>query len=258
LENGLIDVADLEKKLPENGNFLVSLMLANNETGAIQPVEEVAKLVHQKGGLFHCDVVQAAGKIAVDVEKINADFVSISAHKSQGPQGVGALLVRKGLDIKPLIYGGKQEKSKRAGTTNVAGISGFGEACRLAAQKISTYENVKKLRDELEAEIKKIGGNDVFIFSTNAKRLPNTSYIATRGREAKTQLINFDLNNICVSAGPACSSGTSTESRILKAMGIKPEFSTSAVRVSLSAATTKEELEKFIQVWKEFYEKTKN
>ena len=258
LENGLIDLDDLKNKLPDGGNFLVSLMLANNETGAIQPVEEVSKLVHQKGGLFHCDVVQAAGKIVVDVEKINADFVSISAHKIQGPQGVGALLIRKGLDIKPLIYGGKQEKSKRAGTTNVAGISGFGEACKLAAQKISAYENVKKLRDELENEIKKIAGDDVFIFSTNVARLPNTSYIATKCREAKTQLINFDLNNICVSAGPACSSGTSTESRILKAMGIKPEFSTSAVRVSLSVDTAKDELEKFTKVWKEFYERTKN
>lgn len=258
LENGSINVADLEKKLPNDGNFLVSVMLANNETGAIQPVEEISKLVHQKGGLFHCDIVQAAGKITVDLEKINADFASVSAHKIQGPQGVGALLIRKGLDIKPLIYGGKQEKSKRAGTTNVAGISGFGEACKLASGKIDLYENVRKLRDDLEEKIKNIAGEDVKIFSTEIARLPNTSYIATKGREAKTQLINFDLNGICLSAGPACSSGTSTESRILKAMGIKPEFSTSAVRVSLSADTTADELEKFIKVWSEFYNRTKN
>ncbi|OFW80573.1 MAG: hypothetical protein A2887_04295 [Alphaproteobacteria bacterium RIFCSPLOWO2_01_FULL_40_26] len=257
LENGLIDLSDLEKKLPQEGNFLVSVMLANNETGAIQQVEQIAKLVHQNGGLFHCDVVQAVGKIPVDLEKINADFASVSSHKLRGPQGVGALLMRKGLDIKPLIYGGKQEKSKRAGTTNVAGIAGFGEACKMATGKIPLYENIKKLRDELEAEITKIGGTDVKIFATEAPRLPNTSYIATKNREAKTQLMNFDLNKICVSAGPACSSGTSTESRILKAMGIEPEFSKSAVRVSMSPETSRDEIKKFIAVWSEFYQKTK-
>jgi cysteine desulfurase len=257
LENGLINIADLEKKLPNDGNFLVSTMLANNETGAIQPIAEISKLVHQKGGLFHCDVVQAAGKIDVDLEKLNVDFASISAHKINGPQGVGALLIRKGLEIKPLIHGGKQEKSKRAGTSNVAGIAGFGEACKLAAKKISTYENVKKLRDFLETEIQKIAGDDVKIFATKVERLPNTSYIAMRNADAQTQLINFDLNKIYVSAGPACSSGTLTESRILKAMNIEPAFSTSAIRVSLNTENTKDEIEKFIKVWEEFFNRTR-
>lgn len=257
LENGLIDLVDLEKKLPADGNFLVSAMLANNETGAIQQIEEISKLTHQKGGLFHCDLVQAVGKIHIDLEALNADFASVSSHKFHGPQGVGALLMRKGLDIKPLIHGSKQEKSKRAGTMNVAGIVGFGEACKIAAKKISAYENVKKLRDDLEEKIKKIGGDDVMIFSTSVSRLPNTSYIATRNCDAQTQIINFDLNGICVSAGPACSSGTMTESRILKAMGIAPEFSTAAIRVSIVPETTSDELEKFIATWKNFYEKTK-
>lgn len=259
LENGLIDIADLERKLPSYRNFLVSVMLANNETGAIQPIEKIAKLVHQKGGLFHCDIVQAAGKIAIDLEKLNADFVSISAHKISGPQGVGALLIRKGLDIKPLIHGGKQEKSKRAGTTNVAGIAGFGEACKLAAKKLSSYQNVKILRDFLEAEIQKIAketnDDNVKIFASEVERLPNTSYIAIANADAQTQLINFDLNGICVSAGPACSSGTLTESRILKAMKIAPAFSTSAIRVSLGLENTKDEVEKFIKVWSEFYKR---
>ncbi len=259
LENGLVDVADLEQKLNAlpDGNFLVSVMLANNETGAIQPIEEISKLVHQKGGLFHCDIVQAAGKIEIDLEKLNVDFVSISAHKISGPQGVGALLYRKGLDVKPLIYGGKQEKSKRAGTTNVAGIVGFGEACKDAKEKISTYENVKKLRDFLEVEIKKIGGSEVKIFADSVTRLPNTSYIALRNADSQTQLINFDLNGICVSSGPACSSGAATASRTLKAMKITPDFSASAIRVSLSAENTKEEIAKFIQVWSDFFQKTK-
>ncbi|MBP7710571.1 MAG: cysteine desulfurase [Rickettsiales bacterium] len=259
LENGLVDLADLEQKLNAlpDGNFLVSVMLANNETGAIQPIEEISKLVHQKGGLFHCDIVQAAGKIEVDLEKLNVDFASVSAHKISGPQGVGALLFRKGLDVKPLIYGGKQEKSKRAGTTNVAGIAGFGEACKQAKNKISTYENVKKLRDFLEVEIKKIGGAEVKIFADSVARLPNTSLIALRNADSQTQLINFDLNGICVSSGPACSSGAATASRALKAMKVTPDFSASAIRVSLSAENTQEEIEKFIQVWSDFYQKTK-
>ncbi len=260
LENGLIDLVDLKNKLEKisDSHFLVSTMLANNETGAIQPIAEIAKLVHQKGGLFHCDIVQAVGKIEIDLEKLNVDFASISAHKINGPQGVGALLVRKGLDVKPLIFGGKQEKSKRAGTTNIAGIAGFGEACKLAAKKIDSYQNVQKLRDFLESEIQKIAGDNARIFATQVVRLPNTSYIATKNADAQTQLINFDLNGICVSAGPACSSGTLTESRILKAMGIAPAFSTSAIRVSLGTDNTQDEVQKFIKVWGEFYERSNN
>lgn len=254
LENGLIDLVDLEKKLPSDGNFLTSAMLANNETGAIQPVEEISQLTHQKGGLFHCDIVQAVGKIPVDLEKINADFASVSAHKFGGPQGVGALLIRKGLDVKPLILGSKQEKSKRAGTLNVAGIAGFGAACKLATR---SYESVKKLRDELEEKIQKIAGANVKIFAKEVARLPNTSYIAARNCDAQTQMINFDLNGICVSTGPACSSGSTKESRVLKAMGVAPEFSTSAVRVSLGLENTQSEIEKFISVWQKFYEKNK-
>jgi cysteine desulfurase len=258
LKNGLIDIEDFKNKIANlNGNFLASVMLANNETGAIQPIEEIAKLVHQKGGLLHCDIVQAVGKIAVDLEKLNVDFASISAHKINGPQGVGALFIRKGLDVKPLIHGGKQEKSKRAGTTNIAGISGFGEACKLAAKKINLYENVKNLRDFLESEIKKITNEDTMIFSQEITRLPNTSYIATKNADSQTQLINFDLNGICVSAGAACSSGALTASRILKAMDIEPAFSTSAIRVSLGTETTKDEIEKFIKVWSDFYKKIK-
>jgi cysteine desulfurase len=260
LENGLIDLDDLQVKLEKiaTPHFLVSAMLANNETGAIQPIAEIAKLVHQKGGLLHCDIVQAVGKIAVDLEKLNADFASISAHKINGPQGVGALLFRKGLDVKPMIFGGKQEKSKRAGTTYIAGAVGFGEACKLTIKKLDSYPEVEKLRAFLENEIQKIGGEDVKIFATKVPRLPNTSYIATKNCNAQTQLINFDLNGICVSAGPACSSGTLTESRVLKAMGIAEEFSTSAIRVSLGINNTHDEAEKFVKVWSKFYQRSKN
>jgi len=259
LPNGVIDVADLEQKLEQitDSNFLVSVMLANNESGALQPVEEISKIAHRKGGLIHTDIVQAVGKIAVDLEKLNVDFASISAHKINGPQGVGALLTRKGLDLKPIIFGGSQEKNKRAGTLNVAGIAGFGEACKLGKEKIATYKEVEILRNFLESEISKVASNDVKIFATEVARLPNTSYISIKNSDSQTQLINFDLNGICVSAGPACSSGTLKESRILKAMRIGADFSQGAIRVSLGPDNTKEEVERFIKIWTEFYKKTK-
>lgn len=257
LQNGQIDLIDLEKKIKEvaKQKFLLCLMFANNETGAIQPVKEAAKLAHQHGGLFHCDLVQGTSKLDVNLEDLNADFASISAHKINGPQGVGALLIRKALDIQPLLVGGKQEKSKRAGTTNLAGIAGLGVACKLAKKHISDYQNVKKLRDFLESEIKKIAGDDVKFISSESARLPNTSYISLKNCDSQTQLINFDLNGICVSAGATCSSGTTTQSRVLKAMNIEPEFLSGAIRVSLGLENTKEEIEKFIQVWSDFFKK---
>ena len=265
-KDGLVNISDLKTKIEEVAegdptlNFLTSAMLAQNETGAIQPISEITKLVHRKGGLIHCDIVQAAGKIEVDLENLNVDFASISAHKINGPQGIGALLIRKGLDIKPLIYGSGQEKSKRGGTLNVAGIVGFGEACKLAKSSLAKYQKISELRDFLEKEVKEIGGENVKIFSQNIERLPNTSYIATKkfatkNFDSQTQLINFDLNGICVSAGAACSSGTLRESRVLKAMLVDPAFSNSAIRVSLGAQNTQDEVEKFIKIWKEFYKK---
>ena len=259
LANGLINFTDLEEKIEtaSNQKFLVSVMLANNETGAIQEIEKIAKLTHQKGGLIHCDIVQGVGKIEVDLEKLNIDFASVSAHKFNGPQGAAALLMRKGLDIKPLIYGGKQEKSKRSGTLNIAAIAGFGEACKLAKSKISNYNEVTKLRDFLESEIQEIAGDDVIIFSKSIARLPNTSYIALKNADNQTQLINFDLNGILVSAGAACSSGSLIESRVLKAMQVGSEFSNSAIRVSLGFENNINEVKKFIQVWSEFYKRNK-
>lgn len=260
LQSGIVDIEDLAKKLDEieDSNFLVSIMLANSECGAIQPVAEIAKLVHQKGGLIHCDIVQAVGKIEVDLEKLNVDFSTISAHKINGPQGVGALLVRKGLEISPLIFGGGQEKNKRAGTTNVAGIAGFGEACKLAKAKPQKYKEVEKLRDYLEATILEIAGKEVKIFGKEANRLPNTSYLALEYADSQAQVINFDVNGICVSGGSACSSGSTKASRVLKAMKATPNFIDSAIRVSLSIDNTKEEVEQFIKVWSEFYERHKS
>jgi len=257
LENGQIDLKDLEQKIKAlaGQKFMLCLMFANNETGAIQPIKEAAKLVHQNGGLIHCDLVQGTAKLAVSLEYLNVDYASLSAHKINGPQGVGALLMRKGLDVKPLLVGGKQEKSKRAGTTNVAGISGLGMACKIAKNSMAKYEEVKKLRDFLESEIEKIAGNNVKFISREVERLPNTSYISLKNFDSQTQLMNFDLNGICVSAGATCSSGSTSQSRVLKAMNITPEFLSGAIRVSLSPENTKSEVETFVKVWGDFYRK---
>lgn len=253
LANGLVDIKDLEKKLEKiaDKNFLVSVGLVNNESGAIQQVKEIARLVHQKGGLIHSDIVQGVGKIKVDLEDLNVDFASVSSHKIKGPQGVGALLMRKGLDVEPLIFGAKQEKSKRAGTYNVAGIVGFGVACDLI--NIEEYAKIAELRDYLEKLLKEIAGDDVRFFADGVARVANTSYIGLRGCDNQTQLINFDLNGICVSAGAACSSGTINESRVLKAMGVEKEFLNSAIRVSLGVENNRSEVERFVEVWGEFY-----
>jgi len=255
-ENGQVNCVDLNKKLPSHPHFLVSVMACNNETGTLQPINEIAKITHQNLGLFHCDIVQAVGKIAIDLEDINVDCASISAHKINGPQGVGALIIRKGIDFKPLILGGKQQKSKRAGSLNIAGIAGFGEACRLAQQRLSAFSKIADLRNYLEQNLYQIAGENIRFFSNNTPRLANTCFYSLRNISNQTQLINFDLNNICVSAGASCSSGTVSQSRILKAMRIEHEFLDGAIRVSLSPQTTLDDINYFIKIFSEFYQRT--
>jgi cysteine desulfurase len=256
-ENCQIDIDDFQKKIPSHKNFLASLMLANNETGVIQPAEEISQLTHQNFGLYHCDAVQAIGKIAIDLEKINADFISITAHKINGPQGVGALLYRKGLDFNPLILGGKQQKSKRGGSLNIAGVVGFGVACELAQKRLDNFAKIKNLTKYLEDNLKKIAGNDIMIFGENQPRLANTCMFSLKNSDNQTQLINFDLNNIAVSAGSACSSGSINNSRILLAMKVPPEFLQGSIRVSLSTNNTQEEIDYFLQIFSQFYQRTK-
>jgi cysteine desulfurase len=260
LGNSLIDISDLEKKLNniKNKNFLVAACLVNNETGVIQNVKKIAQMVHQKGGLIHSDIVQAVGKIRVDLDDLDVDFASISSHKIRGPQGVGALLVKKSVEIKPLIYGSKQENSKRAGTHNVAGIVGFGEACAMI--NIEEYSCIKNLRDFLEKSLKEIAGCDVKFFGDDVERIVNTSYIGLSKSDKKKQLDYFNAQTkykICVNDASGCSSGGSSESHVLKAMGVKDDFLNSAVRVSLGIENTMEEVKKFILIWKGFYDKTR-
>ncbi len=255
----VVDLVDLEEQIKSlnSKNFIVSIMLANNETGAIQPIKEIAKLAHQYGGLIHSDIVQATGKINIDLEDLNVDMASVSSHKLNGPQGVGVLLIRKSLDIEPIIFGSSQEGGKRPGTLNVAGCVGLGEACRLATDKIEKYTKLAELRNYLEKEVKEIAKEDVVIFSNKVERLPNTSYIATRGVDNQTQLIDLDLNGIAVSIGAACSSGSSKPSRVLGAMNIDDDLAKNTIRVSLGLENTKEQVDRFIQVWGDLYRKTR-
>jgi cysteine desulfurase len=258
LENGLINLEDLAKKLFNQKNFLNCAMLANNETGAIQNIKEIAKITHQNLGLVFCDIVQGVGKIAVDLEDLNVDFACISAHKIYGPQGIGALLVRKGLEINPLIYGGKQQFGKRAGTMSIASIVGFGHACELASQRLNEFTKIADLRNYLEKSLKEIANDNLKIISEDVLRLANTSLIALRNVDSQTQLINFDLHQICVSAGSACSSKTPNQSRIAKALGLESDFLNSTIRISLGFQTTKSDIDKFINVWNNFYQKKFN
>lgn len=254
--NGVVDLDALKKLLAKSLLPLVSVQLANNETGVIQPIAEVVQIVHQAGGMLHVDAVQALGKMPLDISLLNADMISLSAHKCGGPQGVGALLFKPGIEIQPQIVGGGQELGLRAGTQNVAGIVGFGVAVEALAELQSKFRYVKTLRDRMEAEIKNFAP-DVIVAAEDAERLPNTSCLTMSGVKNETQLIHFDLHNIAVSAGAACSSGKVTISHVLLAMGMEQEQAGTAIRISLGTETTQAEMDRFITAWKELYTRTR-
>ena len=253
LSSGLVDIADLEEKLQklQHKNFLVTVCLANNETGAIQNVKEIARLTHKFGGLIFSDVVQAGGKIKTDLADLDVDFASFSSHKMRGPQGVGALFVKKGVKINPLIHGSKQENCKRAGTHNIAGIAGFAKACDLI--DIEKYSQIASLREYLEKSLKLIAADDVMFFADTAARLPNTSYIGLRVGDKQRQLADFTHHKICISDVTGCSNGNNVGSNTLQAMKADERYTKNAIRVSLGVENTKAEVDKFIAVWSDFY-----
>ena len=220
--------------------------------GDRQPVAEIATVAHAHGALFHCDAVQAAGKIPLDGPVIGADLVTLSAHKVGGPPGVGALLSRAGLDLVPLLHGGRQERGRRAGTENLSGIVGFAAAAAAAAGEILVYDRVRELRDALEVEILAVAPEAV-VLGNAAPRLPNTMAIAMPGTAAETQVIALDLDGVMVSAGAACSSGKVGPSHVLKAMGLAPDIATTTIRVSLGWATTERDVSRFLQSWTALY-----
>ena len=248
--DGVVDIATLEQRLARAEHPLVSVMLANNETGVVQPIREVAAIVHRAGGVLHVDAVQGAGRIPCDINTLSADLMTVSSHKLGGPQGAGALIRRGEIHIAaPLLTGGGQERAQRAGTENVAAIAGFGAAAaEVTSTLASEARRLSALRNGLEARIKALHP-DVQIFGARAERVANTTLFSVRGLKAETAVIAFDLNGIAVSSGAACSSGKVQPSHVLQAMGITPELAAGAVRLSIGYSTTDEDVEKLLNAW---------
>ena len=245
---GIVDMAALDALLSESTTpALVSVMLANNETGVIQPIREVAELCKKHNALLHCDAVQGVGKIPVDFGVLQADMMTISAHKCSGPLGAAALVLRRDLAIAPLITGGGQETGRRSGTENVAAIAGFAVAMECATNR----EHMRGLRqwlDVMELEMQALGG---VVFGTKAPRLPNTTCVAMSSVSNEVQLMDFDLKGFAVSAGSACSSGRIERSYVLTAMGVDKDIVGSAIRVSAGWQTTQNDIIMFTECWKQ-------
>jgi cysteine desulfurase len=248
--SGIVDLAALESALGRSERPLVSVMLANNETGVIQPIRQIADIVHAAKGILHVDAVQGAGRIDCDIEALGADLLSLSSHKLGGPQGAGALVRRDGVHIvEPLILGGGQERNLRAGTENVVAITGFGAAAQAASHAMhGDASRMAALRDRFESALKTATPAAV-IFAAEAPRLPNTSLFTVPGLKAETAIISFDLNGIAVSSGSACSSGKVQASAVLAAMGVEPELARGAVRVSLGRTTTEADIDLLLSAW---------
>jgi cysteine desulfurase len=247
---GLDWLAGELKLLTERGAAsrpFVSVQMANNETGVLQPILELARLVHDAGGILHVDAVQAAGKLPIDFSTLGADLMSLSAHKFGGPQGAGALVVAPGIDLgEALLRGGGQEEGRRAGTENFAAIVGFGVAAEIAFADLNDYmRRVAEMRDALERSLRQ-ARPDLVVFSEGAPRLVNTSAFAVPGLKAETLVMALDLAGMAVSSGSACSSGKVRASHVLAAMGIEPGLAQGAIRVSLGWASQEADVDAFV------------
>jgi cysteine desulfurase len=240
---GLVNPDDVRRALRRNTK-LISVMMANNETGVVQPVEEIGKIAAEAGVLFHTDAVQTAGKVAIDVNRIGCHALTISGHKMHAPQGIGALYLRKGTKLEPLFHGGRHERSRRAGTENVPGIVALGKAAELAKKGLDRKddEELAALRDKIEggilAQIEDAGVN-----GAGARRVPNTTNIHFDHIEAESLVIALDLKGLAVSTGSACSSGAIEPSHVLVAMGLKPDRARASIRFSLGKQTREEEVD---------------
>jgi cysteine desulfurase len=256
-ESGIVAPAALEAALADD-TALVSVMHANNEIGTIQPVAELARLAKARRALFHTDAVQSAGKIPIDVKGLGVDLLSISGHKFYGPKGVGALWVRRGVRLQAPITGGKQERSRRAGTENVAGIVGLGVAAELARTKMADEgARLAALRDRLEEGILR-GVSGTAINGVRSGRVPNTTNVSFERVEAESLLIALDLAGIAVSTGSACSSGTLEPSHVLKAMGFPAHRTQNSIRFSLGSANTDADIDRVIGVLPGIVEKLRS
>jgi cysteine desulfurase len=252
--DGRLKLAALAEALANVDRPLVSLMLANNETGVIQPVAEAAALVHAAGGLLHVDAVQGVARTACDINALGADLMTLSAHKIGGPKGVGALI--RGDDLHfadPLIRGGGQERGARGGTENVPGIAAFGAAAAAAHAHMSRETSrMSALRQKLEQGLYAVAP-DTVVFGVGVPRLPNTTLFAVPGVKAETAIIGLDLEGIAVSSGAACSSGKVQASHVLEAMGFGPPLTQAALRVSVGWTTTEADVERFQNAWRKAY-----
>jgi cysteine desulfurase len=251
--DGMVDLAALEALLsPSGDDVIVSVMTANNETGVLQPIAAITALAHAHHALVHCDAVQAAGKLPLDIAMFGVDLMSVSAHKIGGPAGIGALIVRDGLDLAPLMVGGGQERRRRGGTENLTGIAGFAAAADAAASDIADQARLAVLRDRLEAGARALVPA-MRVFGVSATRLGNTSCLSMPDVSSEVQVMALDLAGVAVSAGAACSSGKVAASHVLRAMGVPEAEAATAIRVSLGWQSKAADIDRFLQAWGELY-----
>ncbi|NVJ70509.1 MAG: cysteine desulfurase [Alphaproteobacteria bacterium] len=255
--NGSVRLDALETLLTKAEKpALVSIMYANNEMGILQDLKAVVKVAKAHDALVHTDAVQAAGRVPLDFKELGVDYMTLSAHKIGGPQGVGAVVLGPTVPLKALVSGGGQELSRRSGTENVAGITGYGVAAMEAMVALGDMNHIAALRDKLEADIR-AHANDVIIVGSKGDRVANTSCLIMPGVKGETQVMHFDLNRICISSGSACSSGKVKVSHVLTAMGFAPEEAECSIRVSLGYRTTEEDIDRFVDAWKSIYNRTR-
>jgi cysteine desulfurase len=255
-EFGLVDFNLLEDLLVRDRPALLSVIYANNETGAINEIKDIAVLCKKYGVLLHTDAVQAYGRIPMDLVDLNADFVTVNCHKIGGPQGVGALISRKNTVFSCMLRGGGQEKGKRPGTENVESIYLFGLLANYIDKKIEDFAKVRLLIDKLKNSISKIAPESLLVDdANNVKFLPNVLLLFMRNVGSDVQLINFDLEKIAVSSGSACSSGKVSVSHVLKAMGLDDQLLNCTIRLSLSPDNNESQVDRFFEVWRNIYNK---
>jgi cysteine desulfurase len=244
----VVDLEALDAALEDARPALVCVMVANNETGVIQPIQAIAARVHAHGSLLFCDAVQAAGKMALDMESLGCDALSLSGHKLGGPMGTGALLVRSGLVTPSHMVGGGQELGRRAGSENILGILGFAAAAKASLESLAQFESIAIWRDAMEASLKQ-QFNDIVVIGEGQPRLANTSCFALSGLRSETLVMGLDLAGVSVSAGSACSSGKVSRSHVLDAMGVSDDIANSVLRVSFGWASQADDVAKLIESW---------
>jgi cysteine desulfurase len=255
---GVVDLDALDRLLAADPRpAVVSVMLANNETGVLQPIAEISAITRRYGAALHCDAVQAVGRMPVDIGALGVDLMTVSAHKIGGPPGIGALILTGDLELSPQLRGGGQERGRRAGTENTPAILGFAAAATAASTEIAVYDRVAALREALEAEIGAVAP-DAVVIGRETPRLPNTTALAMPGTPAETQVIALDLDGVMVSAGAACSAGKVGPSHVLEAMRLPPELAASTIRISLGWDTSEADVAHFLEAWTRLYRRRRN